>query len=191
MKSRSVTIAFFLATFIFTSFAQENRNWLGGGLSLSGQSNGQRQSTATIMPEFGHYLNDVWAIGLNLGISTRRSEVNNIEFRENDVVVMPFVRCAIGTISGFRFFGQGELPLIFSGGNYNGHSMDGTTMVGFGIRPGITYHFTERWGFNMLMPSVLSFTDINGSSSYSLGINDGYTIQSYLLNTSISFIYMF
>ncbi|MGF1585713.1 MAG: transporter [Bacteroidales bacterium] len=182
-----------LTAFIFTLPAEEHYGrWLSGTVSFSGQSNGQRQSATTIMPEIGFYLSDSWSAGVKAGFSTSRTKIDNNVRSENAFSIMPFAKYNFGKLAGISVFGQGELPLTFTGGkHYDGSSMDGTTAVGFRIRPGISYLFSERWGFKMLMPPVINFTSSDGSSSYKLGFNDGYTIQNYLLNTSIGFIYMF
>lgn len=190
---RTFFTAILLTAFIFALPAQEHYGrWLGGTVSLSGQSNGQRQSTTTLMPEMGFHLTDSWSAGVRAGFSTSRTKIDNNVRSENAFSIMPFARYTFGNLAGFNIFGQGELPLTFTGGkHYDGSSMDGTTTVGFRIRPGISYLFSERWGFNMLMPPVINFTSSDGSSSFRLGFNDGYTIQNYLLSTSIGFIYMF
>jgi hypothetical protein len=191
MKGQFLTV-FLYAVIVFTLPAQEYNKWLGGTVSLSGQSNGQRQSNFTLMPEFGIHLNDAWAAGIMAGFSTSKTVQDPLTRTENHITVIPFARYTFGNIAGFNLFGQGELPLNFtSGKNYDGSSMDGTTSVGVRIRPGISYYFNQRWGFNMLMPPVISISSTDGSSSYRLGFNDGYTIQGYLLSTSIGFIYMF
>ena len=182
-----------LAGMTFSAATQENSMWIGGTLSLTGEDNGQTRSTTTIMPELGYNINQAWAIGGRVGFTTDRTVQQGNTRRENTTSIIPFARYTFGDVAGFQVFGQGEMPLHFFGGNhYDGTSMDGSNSIGLAVRPGVSYSFTERWGFNMLMPSVLSIVSTgDGNSSYALGINDGYTIQRYLLSTSIGFIYMF
>ncbi len=185
--------ALLFAGVFFAATAQENSKWLGGTISLSGQSNGQTQTSTTIMPEFGINTGGPWAFGGRVGFSTDKTVTGGDTRRVNTTSLVPFARYTFGEVAGFSVFGQGELPLNFYGGkHYDGSSMEGSTSIGFRVRPGINYSFTERFGFNMYMPSLLSFVNnSSGGSTYRIGVNDGYTIQNYLLNTSIGFIYMF
>ena len=189
---RAFFTALLLAGMTLAASTQENRMWLGGTLSLSGQENGQTQSTTTIMPEFGYYnTGSPWAIGIRAGFTTERTVVQDNTRRYNTTTVSPFARYNFVGSDGFRLFGQAELPLQFFGGShFDDSSMKSANSIGFRIRPGLSYMLSEKWGFNMLMPSVLNFTQhSDDGSAYSFGINDGYTIQGYLLSTSIGFIY--
>lgn len=185
--------ALLFAGLFFAATAQEYNKWLGGKISLSGQSNGQTQTSTTIMPEFGINTGGAWSFGGQVGFSTEKSVTGGDTRRINTTSLVPFARYTFGKVAGFSVFGQGELPLNFYGGrHYDGSSMEGSTSIGFRVRPGISYGFNDRFGFNMYMPSLLSFVNnSSGGSTYRIGINDGYTIQNYLLNTSIGFIYMF
>ena len=192
MMKRVFFTALLITGMILTAATQENRMWLGGTLSLSGQDNGQTQSTTTILPEFGYYnTGSAWAIGIRAGLTTQKTVVQDNTRRVNTTTVAPFARYNFVDSDGFRLFGQAELPLQFFGGrHYDGSSMDSSNAIGFRVRPGLSYMLSEKWGFNMLMPSVLNFVQhSDNGSAYSFGINDGYTIQAYLLSTSIGFIY--
>lgn len=182
-----------LSFIIASAAAQENNMWLGGTLSLSGSNNGQTESTTTIMPEFGYNINKTWAIGARAGFSSEKTVIQGNTRRDNTTSVIPFARRIFGDIAGFQVFGQGELPLQFYGGkHFDGTSIEGSNSIGFRVRPGVSYSFNESWGLNLLMPPVLDFVNTgDGNSSYSFGINDGYTIQGYLLSTSIGFVYRF
>ena len=194
MMKRVFLTSLLLAAIILTAATQENNMWLGGTLSLSGQDNGQKQSTTTILPEFGYYIPEsAWAIGIRAGLTTERTVVQDNTRRVNTTTVAPFARYNFVDSDGFRLFGQAELPLQFFGGeHFDGSSMDSSNSIGFRVRPGLTYTLSANWGFNMLMPSVLNFVQhSDNGSSYSFGINDGYTIQAYLLSTAIGFVYNF
>lgn len=186
-------IILFLPFMISVASTQEKGMWLGGTLSLSGQGNGQTETRTSIMPELGYNLEGAWAVGARVGFTTEKSVLQGNTRRDNTTSIIPFARYTFGEVAGFEVFGQGELPIHFLGGHhYDGTTMDTSSSFGFRARPGVAYHFDERWGFNMLMPSVLNFVNNSGgTSSYRLGINDGYTIQEYLLSTSIGFIYKF
>jgi outer membrane scaffolding protein for murein synthesis (MipA/OmpV family) len=191
---RAFLAAVLVSAMVMAVSSQENRMWLGGTISLSGQDNGQKQSTTTILPELGYYLPEsAWAIGIRAGLTTERTVVQDNTRRVNTTTVAPFARYNFVDSDGFRLFGQAELPLQFFGGkHYDGSSMDSSNSIGFRVRPGLTYTMSEKWGFNMLMPTVFDFVhNSDAGSSYSFGINDGYTIQGYLLSTALGFVYNF
>ena len=191
---RLILTALIITGMTLTAATQENRMWLGGTLSMSGEDNGQKRSTTTILPEFGYYnTGSAWAIGIRAGLTTQRTVVDGDTRRFNTTTIAPFARYNVVDTEGFRFFGQAELPLQFFGGtHFDGSSMDSSNAIGFRVRPGLTYALSENWGFNMLMPSIFNFVqDSDNGSAYSFGINDGYTIQAYLLSTAIGFVYNF
>lgn len=63
--------------------------------------------------------------------------------------------------------------------------------MGLVLRPGVGISLSERWGLTMLMPPVFSFVNTDGNSNFYLGINDGYNIQDYILDTSLGIIFKF
>ena len=191
---RIIFTTIFFTIFILTITAQDSgrAKWLGGSLSLSGQSNGQNQSSFTLMPELGFFLDNGWSAGARVGFGSTKTKLNTETRTSNTFTIMPFARKNFASAGSFNIFGQGELPLTFNGGtNYDGSSMASTNSIGLRVRPGISYTFNEAWGFQMLMPTVFSFSSSEGASSFRLGVNDGYSLQGYLLDTTIGFIYMF
>lgn len=189
---------FFSAVFAFalvaTASSQEGTKWIGGTVNISSETQGDyTSSSTTLMPEFGYNLDNNWAIGARLGFSTTSEDEAGGTDKSTTTSVIPFARYNFSNFGNFRVFGQGELPLNFYGGeNPDGSSKGDSNSIGLRVRPGISYAFNESWGFNMLMPSVFSFTSgSNNSSSFKFGVNDGYTVQSYLLSTSVGFVYKF
>ena len=63
--------------------------------------------------------------------------------------------------------------------------------MGLIASPGLEIAINEKWGFNMLMPPVLSLVNTDGNTDFYIGLHDGYNIEDYILKTSISFIYKF
>src|SRR5690554_7449895 len=60
------------------AFAQ-TKMWVGGTLSVASSDNGDSESTATFMPQFGMHLNENWSLGGSLGFSNRkRSEERRV-----------------------------------------------------------------------------------------------------------------
>lgn len=179
---------------IVSASAQEGTKWIGGTINISSNTTNDRTtSRTTIMPEFGYNLDNKWAIGGRLGFSTLKDEEVGGTNKTTTTSIIPFARYNFGNLGSFQIFGQGELPLNFYGGEFsNGTSKDNSNSFGLSVRPGLSYSFNNNWGFNMLMPSVFAFTsDSNDSSSFKLGINDSYSVQSYLLDTAIGFVYKF
>lgn len=190
---RFVFISLLSVLFAFSSTAQEQPMWVGGTLNVSSETvNDNTTSRTTIMPEFGYHLNDNWAVGGRMGFSFARQDMADGTEKNNTFSIVPFARYTFAQVKKFRIFGQGELPLRFHSGEFaDGSSMDNTNAIGLNVRPGLTYAFNDKWGFNMLMPPVFSFVSGDDYSAVEFGVNDGYTLQNYLLNTSIGFIYKF
>ena len=173
--------------------AQVNNKWVGGTFSFAAANSGQNQVSTTIMPEFGVNTGGKWAFGGQVGFTTNKSLLGGDVRRSSTYYLLPFAVLTFAEVCRFNIFVQGELPIAFYGGrDYDGTSMQRSNSIGFAIRPGINYSFSERFGFIMFMPSLLRFENrSNAGSSFSAGINDGYSLQEYLLNSSIGFIYMF
>jgi hypothetical protein len=174
--------------------AQEGTMWIGGTINISSNTtNDMTSSSTTIMPEFGYNLDMNWAIGGRLGFNTSKDEQAVGTNKTTTTSIVPFARYTFGNLGNFKIFGQGELPINFYGGEFaDGTSKDNSNSFGLRVRPGLSYSFNDNWGFNMLMPSVFAFTsNSNDSSAFHFGINDGYTVQSYLLDTAIGFVYKF
>lgn len=191
---RFVFISLLSVLFAFSSTAQGQPMWVGGTLNISSQTvNDLTTSHSEFMPEFGYNLNDRWAVGGRMGFSFDKEEAVLGTDKTTTFSIIPFTRYTFASIKKFQFFGQGELPMHFFSGEFaNGDSKDNESAIGLAIRPGVAYTFNSKWGFNMMMPSLFSF--ISGSDDYSsfeFGLNNGYNIQDYFLNTSIGFIYKF
>lgn len=174
------------ALMIFTTVSQEKNMWLTGTLQLSGNAyNAQSESSFTLIPEFGYHIEGPWAVGGQVGFDTYRSS-NGDTSRESRTVVAPFARHLFGAPGSMNFFAQAELPLNFYGGD-----QPSSTSVGFNLRPGLVYLFSESWGATMYMPPVFSFESHNDFTSFEFAINDGYTIQRYLLSVALGITYWF
>lgn len=191
---RTAIIAVFISGILISAQAQENYRWIGGTLSISAQDTDfQKETRLVLMPEFGYNTGGAWDVGVRAGIMTEKTVQGDNTSRSNQFSVVPFARYKIGEIAGFQIFGQAELPLNFFGGkNFDGSSSENSNSVGFNVLPGLSYDLGGSWGFNMYMPPVLRFLNRStGTTTYSFGLNDGYTVQSYLLSTSIGFTYSF
>jgi hypothetical protein len=194
MKKLVVALAF--VAFIVTNVSsQESKMWVGGSLTLTSQDFGATSSSSFgIRPEFGYNINERFAVGGRIGYTVNSiTNVDGDKQSQTAFSLVPFARYTVFTIGNAQIFGQAELPLTFYGGtNYDGSSMPSSNSMGIVARPGLAYFFNEKWGINMLMPSFFSFVNSsNNTSTFRLGINDGYTIQGYLLDTQIGFVYRF
>lgn len=191
---------FFLATLlVIGSFSlvlsQESSMWIGGGLRFSTvDTDGAGQTIFGFSPEFGYRINESFAVGGNVGFNSviNKNATGNKQ-TTNVFSIAPFARYTFASFNRFQVFGQGELPLNFySGKNFDGSSMDSYNSVGISLRPGLYYSINEKWGFNMLMPSVLSFVTYSNNYTYfGFSVNNGYTIQNYIFDTTIGFVYNF
>jgi hypothetical protein len=164
----------------------QTKFWVGGSFSISSSDHDPNKDHSFIlMPEFGYRINDNWAVGGMLGFRSFTTETGDFEQKTNSTSIVPFARYYVGGVSMVRFFAQGSLPMIFHGGDVSYNS------VGLIASPGLEIAINEKWGFNMLMPPVLSLVNTDGNTDFYIGLNDGYNIEDYILKTSISFIYKF
>lgn len=164
----------------------QTKFWVGGSFSISSSDHDPNKDHSFIfMPEFGYRINDTWAMGGMLGYRSHTTETGNLELKTTCTSIIPFARYYVGSVSLVRFFAQASLPMDFYGGDVSYNS------VGLIASPGLEIAINEKWGFNMLMPPVLSLVNNDGNTDFYLGLNDGYNIEDYILKTSISFIYKF
>src|SRR5690554_6521180 len=187
---KSILMLMLVAFATSAAFAQ-TKMWVGGTLSVASSDNGTVQSATTCMPQFGMHLTENWSLGGSLGFSSSKTEAGGIESKSNVTSIVPFVRYWISQPGTFRFFRQRELPLRFYGGDVHDNDLDSYNSVGLVLRPGVGISLSERWGLTMLMPPVFSSENTDGNSDFYLGINDGYNIQDYILDTSLGIIFKF
>jgi hypothetical protein len=176
------------------AFPQETRMWVTGTLRIwSAGLNEERESTMTLLPEFGYHLNDSWSIGSQLGFDIDRTTINENTRKVTRTMVIPFVRYFVGSLGKLDFFAQTELPIIFyNGEDFNEVPLPSFTSVGVNLRPGLYFPLVRGWGLTMQMPAIFKFERHNNYSMIELGINDGgYTIQRYLLSTAVGLTYSF
>ncbi len=191
MTMKKLMVCALMALLVNFGLMAQNNMWVGGTLSIRSSDNGTSQSSTTFMPQFGMHLNPKWSVGGNLGFSSSKTVTGDNETKTNTTSVVPFARYWFSEAGNVRFFGQGELPLHFYGGETNGTDHDSYNSIGLVARPGLGFSLSEKWGLTMLMPPVFSFVNTDGNTNFYFGINDGYTIQDYLLDTSIGIIYKF
>lgn len=180
------------------TFAQTSK-WIGGGLTISSTDDGNDQTTSSlrITPTIGFVLNDKWAVGGALILGSGKQENGTTEIKTSEVGIKPFARYSLGESGKFAFFGQGELPIVSyktetetPAANFDSKY----SSVGLHVRPGMTYHLSDKFAAELLMPSLMAFNTYSGDaegSEFRLLFNSGYSIEDYLLEPTISFIYKF
>lgn len=177
------------------AIGQDTKMWIGGYLQFSNTNDdGVKTSGFGIMPDFGYVVNSDFTVGGGIGFFTSSTKNSaGDKDTDNTFSLKPFVRYTAIRLEKISFFAQADLPLNFySGTNFDGSSKDGYNTVGINILPGISYSINEKWAASLKMPSILSFyTSSNDYTRVSFGVNNGYTIQNYLLNSTIGFIYKF
>lgn len=188
-------IAILLVAFSAMAVGQDTKMWFGGSLTFSSTNDdGDKASGFSLMPELGYVVNSDFAVGGAIGFSTSSTEIEGADNKNtnNKFSLIPFVRYSAIKLEKITIFAQGELPLNFHGGKYDGVSKPSYNSVGINIRPGLSYALNEKWGATLMMPSIFSFvTSSNDYTNVGFSVNSGYTIQGYLLNASIGFIYKF
>lgn len=189
---KNLMITALLALFVNFGLMAQTKMWVGGTISVNSSDEGSTESSSTtFMPQFGMHLNSKWSVGGSLGFSSSSSDDGIIEYKNNTTSIVPFARYWFSEAGNARFFGQAELPIRFHGGEIDGNDLDGYNSVGLVARPGLGFSLSEKWGLTMLMPPVFSFVNNDGNTNFYFGINDGYNIQDYILDTSIGIIYKF
>lgn len=186
MKKIKLLLVMLLAT-VAMAFAQDKNMFIGGSLVLNTTKDGDAGTTwFQIAPDWGYIINPTFKVGAGLGFihgSTRYS--GDVISKENSFFIRLFARYTIADVKKFNFFAQADIPLIFQ----NGSDVIG---VELNIRPGISYAINEAWGITLVMPQVLAFdVSSNKQAGFYFGVNDGYSIQRYLLNSSLGLIYKF
>ncbi len=189
-------IAILLVALSVMAVGQGTKMWVGGSLQFSNTNDdGDKASGFSLVPQFGYVVNSNFSVGGAIGFSTSSTKVEGADNKDvnNTFSIMPFVRYSAIKLEKFTIFAQAELPLNFHSGKFsNGTSKDGYNSVGINILPGLSYALNEKWGATLIMPSIFSFvTYSNDYTNVGFRANSGYTIQGYLLNSSIGFIYKF
>jgi len=185
-----ISITLFTLLIGFGSMAQ-NPKWIGGTLNINSTQSPIEETSITIMPQIGINVKSNLAVGGSLGLSSKKTTTANSEIKINVTSIIPFARYYISKPGKFGFFAQSELPVSFYNEETNGNDTGNYTSVGLLIKPGLGLSISEKWGLTMLMPSVLDFVSNDGENNVSFGINNGYNIQDYILNSSIGLIYKF
>lgn len=177
-----------------TAFAQDNKMWIGGTLkSQSTGGDGAKEKEFVFGPEFGYNLNDRWAIGAGLIFATTEDEAD--EWETSSTLLMPFARYTFAKAGKFNFYMNGALAI----GNYKEEDTANnetykSSLTSLGVNPGVVFHFSPKFAAELRMPNLLylySFSGDREDGGHYLGINDDYSIQNYLLDSSIGFIYKF
>jgi len=152
--------------------AQDKKMWLGGTMSINSTTPDKEAdtkiSTMTFGPQFGYWINENLAVGINLtlsGTTTKDGFEDAIitvlaydEKKENTTFISPFVRYYKGLGDNFKLYG--ELNFGFGSGKT---SWDGVTdengdvvkvddqkfsAMNIGVGPGIQYWFNDNWSMN-------------------------------------------
>jgi hypothetical protein len=182
----------------FSAMAQKGEKWIGGGFSYWNNENneGIKNSSFSFKPEIGFMLSEKWALGGGLIFETSKEEAAS-EITRKTFGIQPFVRYYFGEAGKFKFFAQGELP--FTSTNVENDygtvsSKYSYSTLGLIARPCIGYKLSEKFSAELLMPQLFAYTSTIGdvdNSSFSFILNKSYSIEDYLLNPTVSFIYKF
>jgi len=198
-----ILFVFGVCVFALGAYAQQSK-WIGGGFSYSSTDDGGDKTTSSFgfSPEIGFVLNDKWAIGGGLYFGTANDTPNTIsETNTSKFGIIPFARYYVAQTGKFTFFAQAELP-------YQTNKVETKTTVGGGtvttnveyksiglnVSPGVSYDLNDRFALELKMPSILSYYSNSGdykNSGFSFVLNDGMSIQRYLLNPEFKFVYKF
>lgn len=108
--------------------------WTGGSLTLW-KDKTTKETTFSFRPEFGHFLNKQWGIGL-VGNYTGEGEIRSYGFT-------PFVRRYVFENRPFNIYFDGGVGLSWSQAKVNDHWAKAKLGYEIGVRPGVCLDLTK------------------------------------------------
>ena len=139
----------------------------------------QKSSQFQFLPSAGYFVADNLAVGVNVDLSTSKTETGNATSKYSSFTAGPFARYYMFT-SNEKFAFTGEAGVNFGGTKFTpntGNETKGSSLNVY-ISPGFTYFLSEKWGLDFQLQGIsFSSTDPNKnvdndkSNSVSIGAN--------------------
>lgn len=189
MKKIILTLAVFASVMTAHAQTDQGRLFINGQFGFSSRSverdEDEKTSSFDFSPNIGYFIADRFAIGLGLGIGTRKSEdvVANVETSTTttNFSIAPFARYYVPTAGEkFHFFAQATLGLGFESGETRAGSVTvdfpRTQTVDFSIAPGFAYFPSDHWSLELALRGLYVNSrnpenDNNNSTEIGLNVN--------------------
>lgn len=164
-----------------SAFAQKGKKYIGSSVQFAGGNEEGIPSTGIIVtkdgdltttsfgiaPEFGYYVSDKVALGINAGFNYTTFKIKNVSGTENFTswAVNPYVRYFAVSADKFSLYFQGDVA--YGSIKPNGGDSEDTFFVG--VRPGIKYDFSNCFSLYTSF-GELGYTDY-GKDNNRFGLN--------------------
>jgi len=206
-------IVLITAIAVFTTVAAQAQLWISANLGFNTNSGSNKKvmgSTTTetdlpktssyhFMPTIGYNLSDNICIGLGIGYNGSTNTDEDIyvigdkeTIKYGGFKVMPFARY-IGKINdNFGWYAQGDLgygsgkeTTSYSGGGTTNTDDTKTSSLGFNIRPGVYYQFSDHFSMNTHY-GQLGYNSWNSKSGDTTTVENTDKNSSFGLNLNMS-----
>lgn len=197
-----------------TIFTNSNAQFFAGGsFGISSSTNSHEpgtpniyehtSSSISISPMLGYFINDKFAVGASLDISTGKNKTNfsngtTTEYNDHTTGFTPFARYYFANIKNISLFAEAQLGLSTTKREsigYNGDNTPETNTVFFNIKPALSYKLNEHFDIEAYI-NILSLgtshsvtKNDDGSSETTNSTNFGAGLNVGVIN--ISAIYRF
>ena len=147
--------------------------WLEGGIALT--TGDTKDDYFAVTPKFGYFLDNKWAIGVDINYSSVSYLPNANDWDQSDSFgIGGFARYYFLSLGNFKAFGEAGLGYNHSKLQYD----DGGSNVSNGIKAnidlGINYFFTPHWAATFTLAEILSYNNAkpeDGDNTSDLEIN--------------------
>ena len=147
--------------------------WLEGSLTLTTSDNNDDYFALT--PKFGYFLDEKWAVGGDLDISTVSylPNSNNLD-KSSSFGVGVFARYYFLSLGNFKAYGEAGLGYNHTKNEYLNNATDMNNGIKANVDLGMNYFFTPKWAVTFVLANVLSYNNANpenGPSTSKLQVN--------------------
>jgi outer membrane protein len=179
------------------------RMMIGGNVGYTSQENesslgGSEIKTVVINPQFGYFVTDNFAVGLQVSYYNEKVSMpdnftgEEIENKYNSTSVMPFARYYIFTPNEkFAFYAEAQAGIGFS--KTDSESFDqkykGRVFTA-ALSPGFSYFFSEKWALDLELSGISYLSnDRNTDSDVENDKSSQFTFGVSSLTPSLGFRY--
>lgn len=177
----------------------------------------QKSKSFNIMPQFGYFVADNFAIGLGIGYVQNKTTLNGINTvssyvyystqtaKQHIFSIQPFARKYVNVADKFKFFGQLSAGIGFGKGENNSVYYSNPTLVATSedsykltsynasLSPGFAFFPSKKWAIEFSFP-LLSYTKTkpkDQSSGFSMPSSETFSFATDSFNPSIGFNFHF
>ncbi len=129
---------FMIAALAVSTLAASAQVYLGGSLGFETTKSGKGAdalSTFSIKPEVGYNFDESWAVGIQLGYTSKDISKKTTK---STITVAPYARYTFAKTGIASFFVDGGFKFDFYGSDYEGSTF------GIGVRPGVSFAVSNK-----------------------------------------------